>query len=480
MRFTCLSALLISLALSGAGCTVLVDGTLAGRTGDAGTPGEDAGMETDSGPPVGACTGMPDGLRCAPEGIVEPFVCLDEICVLSTCGDGIEDDRDGSMHDPEECDDGNSTPADGCEPDCTFSCSIDSDCDDGEFCTGIENCQSTTHTCEPGTAEADGTACTVTGTGETAACRGALCRAGACPDGVVDAGEDCDPAAPAEDDGCEDDCTFTCVADFDCADPDACNGNETCDVVTHLCVASAAPLDCDDMDPCTTDSCDIAAGCVHASVLVDADHDGEFAITASCGGTDCNDGNPLAYPGASEPCGASMDLNCDGSVGVTPTYYRDCDGDDYAASTTSSVMSCTEPAIVTGCSGGWTTRAPVTGSVDCLDTSVGANAKPSQSGWFSSTVTGLSPAYDYNCSGAATREFTSFAASGSIPRGSSSACSLLGTRCYGDQWWVASTGPACGATGTLSSCEYVPARLTFPTYPAHCSRETGSTTVRCH
>ena len=47
-----------------------------------------------------------------------------------------------------------------------------------------------------------------------------------------------------------------------CPDPDACNGTEVC--LLGECVAGQ-PLDCDDDNSCTTDSCDPAAGCVYTS-----------------------------------------------------------------------------------------------------------------------------------------------------------------------------------------------------------------------
>jgi FtsP/CotA-like multicopper oxidase with cupredoxin domain len=51
-----------------------------------------------------------------------------------------------------------------------------------------------------------------------------------------------------------------CVSDGDCGDGDVCNGVETC--VGEECLADD-PLDCDDGNACTIDSCDAALGCVH-------------------------------------------------------------------------------------------------------------------------------------------------------------------------------------------------------------------------
>ncbi|MFZ5482495.1 MAG: MopE-related protein [Myxococcota bacterium] len=58
---------------------------------------------------------------------------------------------------------------------------------------------------------------------------------------------------------------------------------------------------------------------------------------------DCDDTEILAYTGATETCD-SVDNDCDGSVdeGVTTTYYRDNDGDNYG-NPASSVASCSRP-----------------------------------------------------------------------------------------------------------------------------------------
>ncbi len=63
----------------------------------------------------------------------------------------------------------------------------------------------------------------------------------------------------------------------------------------------------------------------------DADNDGFFAA-AGCGTEqDCNDNDPLTYPGAPEICD-HKDNNCDGTIddGITKnTYYLDIDGDGF-------------------------------------------------------------------------------------------------------------------------------------------------------
>jgi hypothetical protein len=60
--------------------------------------------------------------------------------------------------------------------------------------------------------------------------------------------------------------------------------------------------------------------------------------------SDCDDTAASVNPGAAESCNATDD-DCDGSTdeGVTTTYYRDSDNDDYGVSTSTSA-ACSEPS----------------------------------------------------------------------------------------------------------------------------------------
>lgn len=51
-------------------------------------------------------------------------------------------------------------------------------------------------------------------------------------------------------------------------------------------------------------------------------------------------------------------------------WYRDCDGDGYAASAMGAVRSCSAPPAIGGCAA-WTSRAPDPGAVDCDDANTG-------------------------------------------------------------------------------------------------------------
>ena len=145
-----------------------------------------------------------------------------------------------------------------------------------------------------------------------------------------------------------------------------------------------ASLDCDDTDasvnPGATEVCngrddncvDGADENVTTTYYQDADSDGygdnnntvqacEPPSGYSVVGNDCNDSEPLSFPGNSEVCD-SIDNNCDGQVdeGVTTTYYADADSDGYGDLGTAR-NSCTQP------------DGYVTDATDCDDTNTFAN-----------------------------------------------------------------------------------------------------------
>lgn len=227
---------------------------------------------------------------------------------------------------------------------------------------------------------ADGYAC-----GEGAICLRGMCGPSVCGDGYVDAsrGEDCDDANAISGDGCENDCRFSCSTDADCQDGNFCNGEERCIEAGFgkLCVPSAAPLNCNLGEVCTLYSCNDEAETLEEACVAepidtelakcwrDADDDGypTFAIDPSCDeddlscangidfttvgedscacpegfiaaikdvtAKDCDDEDPLTYPGAPELCGNRKDNNCDGKNESTePTgggirYYCSIDAD---------------------------------------------------------------------------------------------------------------------------------------------------------
>jgi hypothetical protein len=128
-----------------------------------------------------------------------------------------------------------------------------------------------------------------------------------------------------------------CMIDSDCPDygdlckPVVCqmvtpDGGTESDPKTAKCV-KPPPVDCDDNDPCTTDTCDPATGaCSYKPATLDLDGDGHraprpgFAPGApdSCG-DDCDDSNKNAFPGNPEVCDG-VDNDCNGIVDDNAAY----------------------------------------------------------------------------------------------------------------------------------------------------------------
>ncbi len=94
-----------------------------------------------------------------------------------------------------------------------------------------------------------------------------------------------------------------CARDQECDDGLYCDGTERCDPTTARCSPGAPPCGgaCDEIG----DTC--------ASCTTDADGDGHLAT--ACGGDDCNDADPGAFPGNPETCDAAgHDDDCDPST----------------------------------------------------------------------------------------------------------------------------------------------------------------------
>src|SRR5690349_5643425 len=141
--------------------------------------------------------------------------------------------------------------------------------------------------------------------------------------GGDDAGGSMDTGTPPEDGG-----STECSAP--CDDGLFCNGVETCNPTDPAADADGCVADttftCDDGVVCTTDTCsEEMRRCLHLAPDGDSDGHGDVACEDTSGapiGDDCDDGDSLAFPGATEVCD-SHDEDCNpDTIGFT-----DADGD---------------------------------------------------------------------------------------------------------------------------------------------------------
>ena len=180
------------------------------------------------------------------------------------------------------CDDGNDCTDDTCDAGaCVFTATAAADaCDASDLCSP-ESCDTATgacvavdtcaanEVCDP----ADGSCTTsCTSDADCDACFGETCDVGGTDLCVAGTAVDCDDADACTDDSCLDGVCSNdavvcptgetcsggvCAVDTSCtsdADCDACLG-ETCDVGGTDNCAAGTPIDCDDGDACTDDSC---------------------------------------------------------------------------------------------------------------------------------------------------------------------------------------------------------------------------------
>ncbi len=115
------------------------------------------------------------------------------------------------------------------------------------------------------------------------ACTTDACNAGSCTHTPITCNDNnscttdtCNPASG---------CVYTPVTDGTaCADGNACNGAETCQ--SGNC-SPGTPLNCDDGDPCTTDTCDGQNGCQHAPIPGCCHNAGECNDNSACTTDSC-------------------------------------------------------------------------------------------------------------------------------------------------------------------------------------------------
>lgn len=202
---------------------------------------------------------------------------------------------------------------------------------------------------------------------DTDACTIGKCGVtGICNKGPV---KGCDDGNSCTDDTCDavdGGCLGTNNDANTCTDGNACFTGEHCSAGT--CVAGTVPVDCEDDNACTTDSCDPNTGCAHVQKSCS---DGDACTQDVCATDDgscshppvtCTDGDPCTDDSCNAATGcvfAPKDCNdnnlcfADSCVaGACEHVAVSCDDqDDCTADSCSALTGCAHVAIV-GCGGG--------------------------------------------------------------------------------------------------------------------------------
>lgn len=221
---------------------------------------------------------------------------------LDSDGDGLGDACDLCFA---ACDDGNVCTTDSCNPSvgCVHTNNTAS-CDDGNACTTNDTCSN--GTCAGGAplSCSDGNVCTTdscnpaTGcvyTNNTAPCSdGSMCTTGdTCSNGVCVAGSplNCNDSNPCTSDSCN--VTTGCVHSNNtapCNDGNACTTSDVCS--SGVCTGGVT-LNCSDSNPCTDDSCNLASGCVHTNNTAPCSDGNACTTSDTCSAGTCAGGQPL-------------------------------------------------------------------------------------------------------------------------------------------------------------------------------------------
>ena len=311
--------------------------------------------------------------------------CTQDVCNKATgkCGyvpinEGKQCDADGTVCTPADicaggkcvagpllnCNDGNPCTTDSCNAlsGCKFSVNS-SPCSDGNACTIGDVCKNSACVAGIATVCTDGNSCTddtCDGVGggcifkanatpcddgnacsQTDVCKTGLCSGipVVCDDKNICTNDSCSPKL-----GC-----VNAANSIACDDGSACTTNDTCGGGACKGIAVVAATFCDDSNPCTTDVCDVAKGCLHNNNSAACDDGNGCTVGDVCSGGKCASGTNTCGCAADSDCAPQEDGNfCNGTLfcdksalpykcKVNPKTVVTCDG---AADTTCLQNQC--------------------------------------------------------------------------------------------------------------------------------------------
>ena len=304
--------------------------------------------------------GSCNDLICDNSGCISNACTINDHCVAGSC-----------VSDVLNCDDNSVCTADSCDPanvahPCTNDSSLLGDtCNDGNDCT--------TDACDPvlfcvfppkalGIACNDFLSCT-----NNDACDGV----GSCIGHSV-----CDDGLPCTDDFADEAnaCACTNAVSFPgtiCDDGSVCTAGTTCDGLGGTSAScnlanGGTPLNCDDNNPCTDDSCDPVLGCVHTDNTASCSDGDACTVGDVCGGGTCNSG-PAAVCNDGNVCnGLETCSPATGCVAGTPLSCNDnnaCNGVETCSPATGCVAGTPLTCNDNNACNGVETCSPATGCV---------------------------------------------------------------------------------------------------------------------
>lgn len=293
-----------------------------------------------------------DGTVCANGNI-----CIAGVCSPDQCGDLFIGAK-------EECEDGNVVNGDGCDS-CLFTCVS---ADPARNCTNLDPCVATscddaTHTC--GNPLPDGTTC---GMGQI--CKNGACSAVICGDKVIEGSEVCDDGNLVDGDGCDADCTLSCVNPAtDCPAAPVCQ--------TSVCNAAAV---------CVTNDVNVDSACIAPSTCQNGACQAPNAV---CGNGILEMGEECDF-GASNGANAGCESNCKFSCNVNADCIdtNTCNGSESCGNVTvggqmgKKCSAGTNAADCSACMGGVCSGGTCTASAcgdGCVDSTNGEQCEPPSS-----------------------------------------------------------------------------------------------------